>query len=180
MIQPIETRYNGYRFRSRLEARWAVFFDTLGVKYAYEPEGFVLDWGVRYLPDFWLIDEQCWVEIKPERPESNSIEWQKCDLLARHSGHTVILFSGPIGHPRDEPNTGLAFLPTGEQRDYWWGECIHCMLDNKPPFITVARWGEHAAACHESSVTALDFCDETRSLRDAYEAARSARFEFGR
>lgn len=27
--QVIETEYKGYRFRSRLEARWAVFFDTL-------------------------------------------------------------------------------------------------------------------------------------------------------
>lgn len=31
-IKPIETHYNGYRFRSRLEARWAVFFDALGIK----------------------------------------------------------------------------------------------------------------------------------------------------
>jgi hypothetical protein len=37
-IKPIETRYNGYRFRSRLEARWAVFFDTLGIEYQYELE----------------------------------------------------------------------------------------------------------------------------------------------
>lgn len=37
-IKPIETIYNGYRFRSRLEARWAVFFDALGVEYQYEPE----------------------------------------------------------------------------------------------------------------------------------------------
>ena len=28
-IKPIETKYNGYRFRSRLEARWAVFFDMI-------------------------------------------------------------------------------------------------------------------------------------------------------
>lgn len=41
-IKPIETIYNGYRFRSRLEARWAVFLDSLGVKYEYEPEGFEL------------------------------------------------------------------------------------------------------------------------------------------
>ena len=31
-IKPIETIYNGYRFRSRLEARWAVLFDALGVE----------------------------------------------------------------------------------------------------------------------------------------------------
>jgi len=30
VIQAIETRYAGYRFRSRLEARWAVFFDNFG------------------------------------------------------------------------------------------------------------------------------------------------------
>lgn len=51
-IKAIETFYNGYRFRSRLEARWAVFFDALGVKYEYEPEGFQLPSGDYYLPDF--------------------------------------------------------------------------------------------------------------------------------
>ena len=53
-IQAIETEYNGYRFRSRLEARWAVFFDALGVDYEYEPEGYELPDGRRYLPDFRL------------------------------------------------------------------------------------------------------------------------------
>jgi hypothetical protein len=33
VIKTIETIYNGYRFRSRLEARWAVFFDAMGIKY---------------------------------------------------------------------------------------------------------------------------------------------------
>ena len=51
-VRPIETVYNGYRFRSRLEARWAVFFDSLRVKYEYEPQGFLLPSGKRYLPDF--------------------------------------------------------------------------------------------------------------------------------
>ena len=51
-IKPIETVYNGYRFRSRLEARWAVFFDALKVNYEYEPEGFELPSGNYYLPDF--------------------------------------------------------------------------------------------------------------------------------
>lgn len=64
MIKAIETVYNGYRFRSRLEARWAVFFDTCGIKYAYEPEGFVTDCG-NYLPDFELVDYGFYVEIKP-------------------------------------------------------------------------------------------------------------------
>lgn len=63
-IKPIETCYNGYRFRSRLEARWAVFMDALGIKYEYEPEGFELQSGW-YLPDFWLPQLHAWLEIKP-------------------------------------------------------------------------------------------------------------------
>ncbi len=51
-IKAIETIYNGHKFRSRTEARWAVFFDALGVEYEYEPQGFTLPSGAQYLPDF--------------------------------------------------------------------------------------------------------------------------------
>jgi hypothetical protein len=68
-IKAIETRYKGFRFRSRLEARWAVFFDTLGLPFRYEVEGYVLGDGRRYLPDFWLgNDDKFIVEIKPSKP----------------------------------------------------------------------------------------------------------------
>lgn len=62
-IQPIETRYNGYRFRSRLEARWAVFFDTLSIEYLYEHEGYDIE-GRWYLPDFYVPRWKCYIEIK--------------------------------------------------------------------------------------------------------------------
>ncbi len=52
-IRPIPTHYNGYHFRSRLEARWAVFLDQIGVRYSYEPQGYAMN-GTAYLPDFWL------------------------------------------------------------------------------------------------------------------------------
>lgn len=42
MIKAIETRYKGYRFRSRHEARWAVLFDALDIKWEYELEGYEL------------------------------------------------------------------------------------------------------------------------------------------
>ncbi len=87
-IKPIQTLYRGYRFRSRLEARWAVFFDAAGVPWRYEEEGFDLnavvlpesalpettqDIGpdtppIRYLPDFFLPEQKAWVEIKPDKP----------------------------------------------------------------------------------------------------------------
>jgi hypothetical protein len=67
-VKPIETRYKGFRFRSRLEARWAVFFEALGIKWEYEPEGFELSDGTRYLPDFHLptFGGGMYVEVKPD------------------------------------------------------------------------------------------------------------------
>ena len=57
-MKSIETVYKGYKFRSRLEARWAVFFDQIGADWEYEPEGFDCD-GVWYLPDF-VIHNGTW------------------------------------------------------------------------------------------------------------------------
>lgn len=63
-IKSIETEYNGYKFRSRLEARWGIFFDALGIKWIYEPEGFDLGDGVYYLPDFYLPEMDAYFEVK--------------------------------------------------------------------------------------------------------------------
>jgi hypothetical protein len=69
----IPTHYAGCHFRSRLEARWAVFFDSLGIAWQYEPQGFLVTaptWGDErpderpYLPDFRLPDLDVWVEVK--------------------------------------------------------------------------------------------------------------------
>ena len=83
-IKPIETYYNGYRFRSRLEARWAVFFDSLKIPYIYEPEGLKIG-GVCYLPDFYLPDCKQFFEVKGVM-DSDSEE--KIDALIR-AGYSV-------------------------------------------------------------------------------------------
>lgn len=60
-IKAIPTEYAGYMFRSRLEARWAAFFDLLGWEWEYEP--FDLN---GYIPDFILTSaEPILVEVKP-------------------------------------------------------------------------------------------------------------------
>lgn len=70
-MNAIETYYKGYRFRSRLEARWAVFFDALDIEWIYEVEGYEKDVQfvdykktIKYLPDFYLPKTKTWVEIK--------------------------------------------------------------------------------------------------------------------
>jgi hypothetical protein len=94
-MQAIETRYNGHRFRSRTEARWAVLLDHLGVKYEYEPEGYELGDGVRYLPDFYLPAEDCYIEIKGD-PES--VDWDKIGAFASRIRKTVIVAMGQPGY----------------------------------------------------------------------------------
>jgi hypothetical protein len=96
-LKPIETVYNGYRFRSRLEARWAVFFDAFGIKYEYEKEGYDLGDAGYYLPDFWLPDLDMFVEAKGQQP--TELEEEKARRLVLKSGKTVGLVGAvPCGY----------------------------------------------------------------------------------
>jgi hypothetical protein len=132
-LRAIETVYHGYRFRSRLEARWAVFFDSLGVPFEYEKEGFELEGAGRYLPDFWLPQQECWIEIKPVEP--NQSEQEKAGALALATGHPVALFIGNIPDADElddlqyEKGGGAYYFFTdGQGYDcyYAWCQCPIC------------------------------------------------------
>jgi len=58
------------KFRSKLEARWAVFFDHYGMSWEYELMSFRLQSGLIYCPDFLLKDFKCFAEVKPNIPLS--------------------------------------------------------------------------------------------------------------
>ena len=100
-IKAIETKYKGYRFRSRLEARWAVFFDELEVPWKYESEGYDLD-GIYYLPDFCVRTKDGkmqFVEVKPEKGMTDE-EVEKAKRLAlKYDGSDVFVVMGdPMEH----------------------------------------------------------------------------------
>jgi hypothetical protein len=63
-IKAHPTKYKGVMFRSRLEARWAAFFDLVGWEWEYEP----VDLN-GWTPDFRLTVEELgsplFVEVKP-------------------------------------------------------------------------------------------------------------------
>lgn len=110
-IAPIQTYYNGYHFRSRLEARWAVFFDKANIKYEYEPEGFETDTdhlylskNEKYLPDFYLPEYEFYVEVKPYRSGATD-ELYKAISIMGYLRKTLLLL-------RDVPNT--------EECGIWW------------------------------------------------------------
>lgn len=93
-LKPIETPYKGYRFRSRTEARWAVFLDSIGEEWEYETEGYPLKSGC-YLPDFYLPRLGYWLEVKPNEPiDPNSEEVLKCQELARATEKPVVMVWG--------------------------------------------------------------------------------------
>lgn len=104
-IQPIETHYKGYRFRSRLEARWAVFFDSINANWEYEKEGYDLGRIGWYLPDFWIrytlnypaefSNSGNFIEIKGGDP--TNLELKRLSSLAQYTNHTSFLLVGPPG-----------------------------------------------------------------------------------
>jgi hypothetical protein len=104
-ITPIPVWYRGYRFRSTLEGRWAVFLDHLDISYEYEPQGFRFGDGTCYLPDFWLPFVRWWAEVKPADPTAE--ERRKCDLTVMGTGAPILVLAGPpdfreyIGISRD-------------------------------------------------------------------------------
>lgn len=148
MATAIETVYNGYRFRSRLEARWAVFFDTLRIPYEYEKEGYTLPpieesdpWYVghpfgtlRYLPDFWLPNQQAWIEIKPSSPSVEEIV--RAHRLAIATQHDAYIFGGPLpyinprtlnlGEEGDGWRASLLSSDGGGDHGYMWCDCPDC------------------------------------------------------
>ena len=78
----IETNYMGCRFRSRLEARWAVFFDSLGWDWEYEKQGYTIGWReddeIPWLPDFEIVTpsgQHFYVEVKGDRNFFADGEW---------------------------------------------------------------------------------------------------------
>ncbi len=96
----IPTVYKGYRFRSRLEARWAVFLDGLALRWEYEWEGYRLDDQSLCLPDFWLPESELWLEVKGEVPTDRDV--RRARQLRDASGRAVMLFSGvPCDRPRE-------------------------------------------------------------------------------
>lgn len=124
MIPPRETKYSGVWFRSRLEARWAAFFDAVGWQWEYE--SIDLD---GWCPDFILkLHRPIAVEVKPfynlhgEHPDNDEdVRLMQAKMVA--SGWTsdlLLLGVGPTlidDFPWDGSGCVLGLLG-----DFFWHE----------------------------------------------------------
>ncbi len=181
-MKAIETNYKGYKFRSRLEARWAVFFDYLRVEWRFETEGFESPEGVRYLPDFFLPKTNirhtegigCFIEIKPKefKEDFKHGEWFG----------NLVLFQG-------EPKNNIWECWNDDEVDDYGSTGTEYVGEPSMCDFPMLFW-----VCEKCRKTKIEFaegsynycsqnCDGNANvdlLRDAAFAARSARFEFGR
>lgn len=159
IIKPIETEYNGYLFRSKLEAQWAVVFDCLEIRYEYEPEGFELEDRTRYLPDFYFPDWDTYGEVKPDRPGaleelvSKSFKFVENGMIER----LIIL-----------PN-----IPAATKKDpVWWVPLIVKdpfvpFPDNVFPFINLMA----ARAAFDKGAIRMDMVYAAEQIKKGFDAA---------
>jgi hypothetical protein len=103
-MKAIPTLYKGRQYRSRLEARWAAFFDLLGWHTEYEPIDFS-----GWIPDFVINEaETVYVEVKPiikfppDRDVMDEIDESECDKEVLIVGSTVPIHGGLIGWLRQD------------------------------------------------------------------------------
>lgn len=183
MLKAIETQYNGYRFRSRQEARSAVFFDMLGISYRYEFEGFNLN-GTRYLPDFWLPDHGWWIEIKGKLPNHDEIS--KGSLLAQHAKKPVMITWANFDLRTCWDSIAFWTDENGifhSQEHYTWHACQACGQLNLLP-REMLTCNQHGTVTGRQAVGGwiCPACSnwmvyDHPDVIEAYAAARQARFE---
>lgn len=164
----IQTRYNGFHFRSRHEARWAVFFDALGLCWEYESEGFVLPGGLQYLPDFFLPDLNVWFEIKPAAWLSNEDSMKHQWFSMQHPFVCLYGLPGAFDHCDHESATDLLE----------WGQCSRC---GSACFghMHGKQYIGYASCSPSGRFPCGQFYANTTFVEEAVDIARSARFEFG-
>jgi hypothetical protein len=101
IIKAIPTTYHNTKFRSKLESEWAKWLDQYDIKWAYEMQGFDLENGTWYLPDFYLPEVDTFIEVKGaidniDKPYK-MVQMLKKDHPNWPDDGTMFLLGGPVG-----------------------------------------------------------------------------------
>jgi hypothetical protein len=175
--QPTRTMYNNQAFATEQEARWAVFFDNLSVPWEYEKQEFHLPYGGAFTPDFWIPDQQFWVDIKPDLPSEDQII-QVADL-SFFTRKWVYLVWGAIGkHAIYAFN--LPFYEQGYDKRFVFtlSEQTHELIVASPLRGNDAY--QFIGYCHSTQQMELQKIENVLNnprLLAAYTAAQHARFD---
>jgi hypothetical protein len=128
-MKVIPTIYNGIEYRSRTEARWAVFMDAAECPFLYEPEGFDLGEHGFYIPDFYLPLCDLFVEIKPSIPVPGRSS--PTEEFAKITKKPIVTFCGPpffvdTSYEDSWQEQGYIDFEEGSDMSYWFCCCPHC------------------------------------------------------
>lgn len=145
----IPTVYRGVQYRSRLEARWACFFDLMGWPFQYEPFDLA-----GWIPDFLLAGHQpVLVEVKPvdRFPEEVAKRIDRaCPFSGDLQSQEVLIVGCIVPLPADDQDAGLWDSPPvrfGWLRDYQgW--------DPREGRAVFGQWrgSSRLGFCHETGV----------------------------
>lgn len=183
-IKPIPTHYKGYEFRSRLEARWAVFFEYLRCRWSYETEGFILPSGRYYLPDFKVMCHGLrgefhknpfilWIEVKGTGNMTPDDAWKIKEFAGNNFANPILVLNeipDPDTYPYNvhlNANALCGIFPFNYELidGDWFGAYPAATSDG-----SFYLWGDEGNYINQRDID---------RVRKALIAARSARFEHG-
>ena len=164
----IPTTWNGIKYRSRLEARWAVFFDEMKIEVQYEPDAFRLP-RANYLPDFYLEQFRFFGEVKPIE-----LDARESQLIRELSAMTRCPVLQLIGVPNFRIYDAVqpVFLEDGQDI-----EIVDYVLDVKAyPKLTKEGRLFGSTGHERGTLPSMMF---SREYRDAVMTAKGKRFDPG-
>lgn len=137
----IATAYSHVTFKSRLEARWAAFFDLMGWQWTYEP--YDLD---GWIPDFQVGTVGTLVEVKPFNTNE---EWmpvaRKIEMasFARGSVTKILLLgASPYNFEQWKTAIGLSMRVWPQEIDGQIDSCVD-------KAVAGPLWGNGPVVCQE-------------------------------
>jgi hypothetical protein len=198
-IKAIETNYRGCRFRSRLEARWAVFFDALGWDWEYEKQGYTIGYyeekKLPWLPDFEVVTpngQHFYVEVKGDPDFFAEGSWlERFDFdggppAFAHCGDTddfsktskPLLLLGSV--PRSNEGATEFFVPVIVHKEGvhgHWAKLTQQGLEIQQHYL----WDniQVGSGITNFQVNAIGSYDADTAVARAMRAASGARFEHG-
>lgn len=205
-LQAIETIWAGYRFRSRLEARWAVFFNAIGLDYQYENEGFHVEGydgeeDIYYLPDFYFPKQQVYAEVKGSKEllQKDAIKIGTCiDFNATPISKGLIILGEIPFYEQiswgNIPMFSYLFCDSGviEENAIFTGDKFRPIVTKNNEILHYIFSYHHdngpdcripydtETKCKWTNLSRLSFSEKHfDNLRESYRKARQARFEHG-
>lgn len=153
-LRAIPTSWHGVNYRSRLEAKFARLLELMNIRFLYEPVKCARAGGGTYTIDFFLPEQQLYVELKPKRPHVE--EEEKCEEMSAKGFRVALMYGSALHQP---PYRSELFLGK-PHRDYKHHDALRGMAWSNGKKLA----GDTVFVADTS--TGRVFLDQVESVRD--------------